>query len=139
MGVGREEVLSWFDAVHWHQGEWVPEIVVALWSARKRFLDLLEEIRESTTQHRWSTRTRPLSRQSLAQTLQGMVRDELVLRHEDNSSAPKAVWYELTPVVRAFLEGQAGSTAEWVDANRDLIERVRQRRFMPNRGWDSSD
>lgn len=117
----------------------MPEIVVALWTGRKRFLDLLEETRESKTQHRWSTRTRPLSRQSLAQTLQGMVRDELVLRHEDNSSAPKVVWYELTPVVRVFLEEYAGPAAEWVDANRDLIERVRQRRFMPNRGWGSSD
>lgn len=133
MAIDHEEVLSWFDAVNWLQGEWVPDIVVALWNGQKRFVDLLEEIRESDTQHRWSNRTRPLSRQSLARTLDSMERDELVLRHEDNSATPRAVWYELTPDLRSFLEERAGPTAEWIKDHRDLIERVRRRRFAPEK------
>lgn len=130
MGSGPDEVLKWFDAVNWLQGEWVPEIVVALWDGEKRFLDLLKEIRESDTQHRWSTRTRPMTKQSLARTLDAMQRDELVLRREDNSSAPRAVYYQISPLLREFLEQRARPAAEWIHDHQDLIERIRERRFL---------
>ncbi len=133
MGIGANEVLNWFDAVHWQHGEWVPEIVVALWAGRKRFLDLLKEIQDSSTQHRWSNKTNPLTKQSLSQTLARMEREELVLRNEDSSSIPRAVWYEVSPTLREFLEESAGAPAEWVANNHDLIERVRQRRVAPDR------
>ncbi|WP_020501008.1 hypothetical protein [Sciscionella marina] len=100
MGISADEVLNWFDAVNWQQGEWVPEIVVVLWDGQKRFLDLLKEIQDSSIQHRWSNKTKPLTRQSLSRTLTRMEREELVLRHEDNSSVPRAVWYEVSPVLR---------------------------------------
>src|SRR5699024_3055544 len=96
---------------------------------RKRFLDLWKEIRESSTQHRWSNKTKPLTKQVLSQTLTRMERDELVLRHEDNSSVPRAVWYEVSPLLRQFLEESAQTTAEWVASHRELIERIRQRRI----------
>ncbi|GAA5110239.1 hypothetical protein [Haloechinothrix salitolerans] len=128
MGISADEVLNWFDAVNWQQGEWVPEIVVALWAGQKRFLDLLKEIQESSTQHRWSNKTKPLTRQSLSQTLTRMEREELVLRHEDNSSVPRAVWYEVSPILREFLEERARPPAGWIASHQDLIERVRQSR-----------
>jgi DNA-binding HxlR family transcriptional regulator len=122
------EMLSWFDAVNWQQGEWVPEIVVALWGSPKRFLDLWKEIRESSTQHRWSSKTQPVTKQSLSQTLTRMERDELLLRNEEKSSVPKAVWYELSPIFREFLEKQARPPAEWIASHKEVIDRVRQRR-----------
>lgn len=64
MGISADEVLNWFDAVNWQQGEWVPEIVVVLWDDQKRFLDLLKEIQDSSIQHRWSNKTKPLTRQT---------------------------------------------------------------------------
>ncbi|GAA5120991.1 hypothetical protein [Haloechinothrix salitolerans] len=128
MAMSADEVLCWFDAVNWQQGEWVPEIVVALWGGSQRFLDLWKEIRDSSTQHRWSGKTSPLTKQSLSQTLTRMERDELVLRHEDNSAVPKAVWYEVTPVLREFLEERAQRPAEWIASHQELIERIRRRR-----------
>lgn len=138
MAIDAEEVLSWFDLVRWHQGKWVPDIIIVLSEGPMRSNDLFNEVRERNIEHRWSTGDAPVSKQSFMRTLHAMERDELVLRCEDNSRNPRAVYYELSPVVQEFLEGHTRAAVEWVAEHRELIDRVRQRRQEPGQEDEAS-
>lgn len=132
MAINAEEVLSWFDLVRWHQGKWVPDIIIVLSEGPMRSNDLFHEVRERNIEHRWSTGDSPVSKQSFTRTLHAMERDELVLRCEDNSQNPRAVYYELSPLVQEFLEDHTRAAVEWAEAHRELFDRVRQRRQEPD-------
>jgi DNA-binding HxlR family transcriptional regulator len=128
MTIDPKNILAWYDVVHLHQGEWAPDVVICLIDGPQRFMQLLSEVRARQLTHPWSRSARRLSKQSLSRLLHTMERNELILRHEDQSESPAAVSYELSPAARAFLEERISSVVEWAEGNQDLISRAQQRR-----------
>jgi DNA-binding HxlR family transcriptional regulator len=128
MTIDPKNVLAWYDVVRLHQGEWAPDVIICLIDGPQRFMHLLSEVRERQLTHPWSRSTRELSKQSLSRLLHTMERNELILRHEDQSDASAAVSYELSPAARSFLEQRIYAVAEWAAENQDLISRAQQRR-----------
>jgi DNA-binding HxlR family transcriptional regulator len=128
MSVEPKDILAWYDVVRLHQGEWAPDVVICLMDGPQRFMQLLSEVRARQLTHPWSRSVRRLSKQSLARSLRTMERNELILRHEDQSEASAAVSYELSPAARAFLEERISSVVEWAAGNQDLISQAQQRR-----------
>ena len=127
MTVDPKHILAWYDVVRLHEGKWAPDVVICLLDGPQRFMQLLSEVRARELTHPWSRSVRPLSKQSLVRSLNTMVRNELILRHEDRSEASVAVSYELSPAARAFLEERISSIVEWASGNQDLISRAQQR------------
>ena len=93
-------------------GKWTVLIVVALEPRAKRFGELRREVGG-------------ISQKMLTQTLRGLERDGLVLRHVKPSS-PVTVEYELTPLGRGLVPVLAGLT-DWAVAAMPEIEGARSR------------
>ncbi len=93
-------------------GKWAVLIVVALEPRAKRFGELRREVGG-------------ISQKMLTQTLRGLERDGLVLRHVKPSS-PVTVEYELTPSGRGLVPVLAGLT-DWAVAAMPEIEEARSR------------
>jgi DNA-binding HxlR family transcriptional regulator len=93
-------------------GKWTVLVVVALEPRAKRFGELRREVGG-------------ISQKMLIQTLRGLERDGLVLRHVTPSS-PVSVEYELTRLGRSLVPVLAGPTG-WAVAAMPEIEGARSR------------
>ena len=93
-------------------GKWAVLVVVALEPRAKRFGELRREVGG-------------ISQKMLTQTLRGLERDGLVLRHVTPSS-PVSVEYELTRLGRSLVPVLAGLTG-WAVAAMPEIEGARSR------------
>lgn len=124
--VATEDMLRWFELVQWLQGSWVPEIVLVLADGPARFSDLQRAIRARTTDRWWFHRPSQLSNSQLSRTLDAMERDGLLLRHEDRSTIPFPVTYELSPLLLDFLTGPITAAVHWSRHHDEPLERIRQ-------------
>ncbi len=98
-------------------GKWAILVVVALEPGAKRFGELRREVGG-------------VSQKMLTQTLRGLERDGLVLRHVRPSS-PVTVEYELTPLGRSLVPVLTGIT-DWAVAAMPEIEGARSRFVDPS-------
>lgn len=130
--VSHEEVLRWYDAVHWHQGVWTPDIVLALWDGPKRAKELYQRAQTSHVRSRWAARANPISQNALHKALRALVRDELVQRTSYGSGFFKEVWYELTPLALDFFRNGIRTTSAWVSDNGSLLQTIHTRRQQSN-------
>lgn len=126
-----DNIVRWFELVHWQQGKWVPEIVLVLIHGAARFQDLSRIINARHTERWWNPRTSRLSNSELSRTLQFMHRDDLVVRTEDHSQAPTTVTYELSPLFHDFLTHAIEPAADWLRRHDAHIHRIRARRHPP--------
>jgi DNA-binding HxlR family transcriptional regulator len=122
-----DNIVRWFELLHWQQGKWVLEIVLVLIHGPARFQDLSRAINAHHIDRWWNPRPSRLSNSQLSRTLQTMHRDELVVRVEDHTQAPTAVTYALSPLFRDFLTNAIEPAAEWLRHHDEHIHRIRAR------------
>lgn len=108
-------------------GEWHWDVLVALHEHPLRYMDLLNTIHAQMPMNNWPGRAhRHLQDGTLSRTLHRLMEAELVER-DSVEHFPFPVTYRLTSAARELLVVMA-SAAEWVEANRDLLLRVQNRR-----------
>lgn len=113
-------------ALHMLNGEWIPDVLVALAEGPKQYTGLLGTIRERTHQDGWSeSRHLYLQESVLNRTLRRLEQEELVERHRE-STFPYRARYQLTPPADKLLTALMPLT-EWPKQHADLVERARQR------------
>lgn len=126
-GLAPDEITAFFEAVHWFQGVWVPDIVRVLADGPARFEDLRRAIDNAHSDRWWFTRPSRLSNSQLSRTLMAMQRNLLVHRTENRAQVPIAVTYELSPLLLDFLHGPISPLAAWLEQHQDALETVRRR------------
>ncbi|MER7877702.1 helix-turn-helix domain-containing protein [Streptomyces solisilvae] len=112
-------------ALHMLNGEWIPDILVALAEGPKQYSGLLGTIREKTHQDGWSgTRHLYLQESVLNRTLRRLERGELVERHRE-PKFPYHARYQLTAAADELLTALA-PLVEWPKQHAELVNRARQ-------------
>jgi len=95
--------------------QWAPAILAALTGGGLRYSDLLSRVNRDEER---AGNTRRLSSKMLSQTLPRMEQDGLVMRHEEPVTA--AVWYELSPLGRSFMQALR-PLVDWANAHREEL------------------
>lgn len=117
-----------WDLRHLLNGEWIPDVLVALSSGPLRRGELLEKIRSTTVRNGWSARgRRNIADSVLNRTLTRLEAAEIVLHSRDDSVFPPVSSYQLSPAARELFESLI-APAQWAEKHNDLIKRVQQRR-----------
>jgi DNA-binding HxlR family transcriptional regulator len=118
-----ERMLS---ANHLLNGDWIPDVLLALSAEPLRYKDLLGAIHSSPVVDTRTSRDRHVQPRILVSTLRRMEDDGLVLRHEESDRVPRAVRYELTEAARELL-GALTSTVTWCQRHQALITQAERR------------
>jgi|SRR5438067_1526369 len=122
-----------WDLRHFLNGEWIPDVLVALSSGPLRRGELLEKIRSTTVPNGWSASDRRnLADSVLHRTLTKLETAEIVEHTRDDSVFPPVSLYQLSPAARELFEALI-APAQWAEKHHDLIRRVQQRR---RRNWN---
>ncbi|RLV78525.1 hypothetical protein D3C57_109110 [Streptomyces rapamycinicus NRRL 5491] len=112
-------------ALHILNGEWIPDVLVALADGPKQYTGLLGIIREKTREDGWSeTRHLYLQESVLNRTLRRLEREELVERHRE-PTFPYRARYQLTSAANELLTALTPLT-EWPKHHADLVSRAQQ-------------
>ena len=115
-------------------GEWIPDVLVALSSGPLRRAELLERIRSTRVPNGWSeSNTRNLADTVMQRTLVRLEMSEMVEHTRDERVFPPVSLYQLSSAAEELLAALEGPV-EWAEKNADLIRRVQQRR---RRGEDA--
>lgn len=122
------DILKFFDVVHWLHGKWVPDIIIALWDGPKRYNELFQLVQESGIPHGWSTQRGSLRKWPYAQTIERLEREGVIIRIEDDSVNPNAVFYDISQLFREFLDYHASGVIAWATRFEDLIADARRSR-----------
>lgn len=122
-----DDIVRWFELVHWQQGKWVPEIVLGLIDGPARFQELSRAINARDTDRCWWSGSSRLSNAQLSRTLQFMHRNEIVVRFEDRSQVPPSVTYSLSPLFRDLLDRAISPAADWLRVHHEHLRRIRSR------------
>ena len=125
-----ERMLS---ANHLLNGDWIPDVLLALLSGPLRYTELLDTIRSSPVIDARTRRDRHVQPRILLNTLRRMEDDGLVLRHEKSVGLDRSVRYELTLAAHELL-GALASTVTWCERHQTLIARADQRAVRRHRG-----
>ncbi|MYW90484.1 transcriptional regulator [Amycolatopsis rubida] len=136
MEMGDEKSLQrLWDLRNLLNGEWIPDVLVALSSGPLRRGELLEKIRSTRVRNGWSdSDTRNLADTVMQRTLLRLEMSEMVDHTRDERVFPPVSLYQLSTAAEelfATLEGPA----IWAEEHGDLIKRVQQRR----RGAEDAD
>ncbi|WP_325707470.1 transcriptional regulator [Amycolatopsis sp.] len=115
------------DLRHLLNGEWIPDILVALRSGPLHYKELLATIDEASGFDPWSGGRRSLQSRVLSGTLLRLTASGLVRRFEEPAVFPRSVLYEITPAAVQVLD-RALPMTEWADEHADLIEHARRAR-----------
>ncbi|MFD0443274.1 winged helix-turn-helix transcriptional regulator [Streptomyces indonesiensis] len=100
-------------------GEWIPDVLVALAEGPKQYTRLLDTIREKTHEDGWSeTRHLYLQESVLNRTLRRLEREELIERHRE-PTFPYRARYQLTSAADELLTALT-PLAEWPKHHADL-------------------
>jgi DNA-binding HxlR family transcriptional regulator len=127
MPVSRDDFLTrMLSANHLLNGEWIPDILLALSTKPLRYTDLLDSIRSSPVIDARTHRGRHVQPRILLNTLRRMEDDGLVLRHEEAAGLDRTVRYELTPAAQELL-GALTSTVTWCERHKALIAEAEHR------------
>jgi DNA-binding HxlR family transcriptional regulator len=125
--VSRDAVLTrMLSANHLLNGEWIPDILLALSAGPLRYTELLESIRSSPVVDARTHRGRYVQPRILLNTLRRMEDDGLVLRREEAAGLDRSVSYELTPAAQELL-GALMSTVTWCERHKELIAEAEHR------------
>lgn len=125
--VSRDAFLTrMLSANHMLNGEWIPDILLALSTGPLRYTELLDSIRSSPVIDARTHRGRHVQPRILLNTLRRMEDDGLVLRHEDAVGLDRSVTYELTPAAQELL-GALTSTVTWCERHKALIAQAEHR------------
>jgi DNA-binding HxlR family transcriptional regulator len=109
-------------------GEWIPDVLVALSSGPLRRAELLERIRSTRVPNGWSeSNTRNLADTVMQRTLVRLEMSEMVEHTRDERVFPPVSLYQLSSAAEELLAALEGPV-EWAEKNADLIRRVQQRR-----------
>lgn len=112
---------------HTMRGQWTPDVLMALWSAPRRYTDLLATIRNSTAVDGWTGRARTIETSNLNRTLRRLQRDGLVTScHEHDGS----VRYELTSAACDLIKATAPGVL-WSQKHQDLVAQTHGRALVP--------
>lgn len=115
------------DVRHLLTGEWVWDVLVALYGGPLQYTNLLNAIRSKASETGWPGRKhRYLQDSTLNRTLRRLEQGELV-RHDREPEFPYHATYELSPTVKELLTVVV-PMVEWAETHADLLERARQRR-----------
>ncbi|EWM15262.1 helix-turn-helix domain-containing protein [Kutzneria sp. 744] len=125
-----ERMLS---ANHLLNGDWIPDVLLALSSGPLRYTELLDAIRSSPVVDARTQRGRHVQPRILLNTLRRMEDDGLVLRHEKSIGLDRSVQYELTPAAHELLSALT-STVTWCERHQTLIARADQQAVRRHRG-----
>ncbi|MFE0104469.1 winged helix-turn-helix transcriptional regulator [Streptomyces sp. NPDC059009] len=106
-------------------GEWIPDILVALSEGPAQYSVVLSRVRERTKNDGWTSRRRHLQESILTRTLRRMEQRELIT-HEREDSFPYHAHYRLTPAAVELLTAVAPFVS-WAERHTDLVERARAR------------
>jgi len=140
--VSRDAFLTrMLSANHLLNGEWIPDILLALSAEPLRYTELLDSIRSSPVVDSRTRRDRHIQPRILLNTLRRMEDDGLVLRHEEATGLDRSVRYELTPAAQELL-GALMSTVTWCERHKTLIAQAEhraadRRRVFPSAGTGS--
>lgn len=115
-----------YEAMALLTGEWVVAVLATLATRSLKYMDLRDEINRAEARLGWISHSRPVSQKVLSATLRRMRRDGLVIRTARSESSFNPVWYELTPLGRAFLRSLR-PLAKWALDNRDAVAEARKR------------
>lgn len=117
-----------WDLRHLLNGEWIPDVLVALSSGPLRRGELLDMIRSTTVPNGWSHGdTRNLSDSVLGRTLTRLEMAELVEHTRDKRSFPPISQYRLTSAAQELFATLEGPVL-WAEEHDALIKRVQKRR-----------
>ncbi|GAA0927612.1 hypothetical protein GCM10009574_058310 [Streptomyces asiaticus] len=121
----RVFTLNLRHALHMINGEWIPDVLVALAEGPKQYTRLLDTIREKTHEDGWSeTRHLYLQESVLNRTLRRLEREELIERHRE-PTFPYRARYQLTSAADELLTALT-PLAEWPKHHADLVSRAQQ-------------
>ncbi len=124
-----ERMLS---ANHLLNGDWIPDVLLALSSGPLRYTELLDTIRSSPVVDARTHRDRHVQPRILLSTLRRMEDDGLGLRHEESVGLDRSVRYELTAAAHELL-GALNSTVTWCERHQALISQADQRAMRRRR------
>jgi DNA-binding HxlR family transcriptional regulator len=105
---------------HLTNGDWLPDVLLALSTGPRRYTDLLVAIRSSPVIDQRTGRDRNIQPRTLIDTLRRMESDGLIRRHEHVGSWPRAVRYEMTCLAHDLLSILVVN-ALWFERHQDLI------------------
>jgi DNA-binding HxlR family transcriptional regulator len=115
-------------------GEWIPDVFVALRAGPLRRGELLEAIRSTRVPNGWSgSDTRNLADTVMQRTLVRLEMAEMVEHTRDERAFPPVSLYRLSPAAEELFEALEGALC-WAEKHDNLIERVQRRR----RGEDAT-
>jgi DNA-binding HxlR family transcriptional regulator len=109
-------------------GEWIPDVLVALSSGPLRRGELLEKIRSTQIPNGWSdSDSRNLADTVMQRTLVRLETAEMVEHTRDDRVFPPVSLYQLSAAAEELFAALEGPVS-WAEKHDDLIQRVQQRR-----------
>jgi len=109
-------------------GEWIPDVLVALSSGPLRRGELLEKIRSTQVPNGWSdSDSRNLADTVMQRTLVRLEMAEMVEHTRDDRGFPPVSLYQLSAAAEELFAALEGPVS-WAEKHDDLIQRVQQRR-----------
>jgi DNA-binding HxlR family transcriptional regulator len=130
--VPEQSILSdWYSARALVAAEWIPAILVALLDGPMTYSHLRATVEASRVAEGWNPRHERLHQSTLTRSLRQLTGDGLLVRDEVPGSFPRSVRYSLTAAARELLEA-IGPLRVWAEQHRELVERARRRRWVPD-------